>query len=207
MALHQANLGASAQDQIAAILAREGFENVIVTLHATSVQVPAQVPEQVPAQVPAQAQTQVKTTLDPVSHASTSSNATQAEPTYSIAIKVGSRVEAYKKCTERWMSFFQHMACQEMSANERADFESVRGMVQTIKKMVEANGNLYIPREVRDDIRHDLFSRRTVSAEYLGHSAAVRPHPDSPLAHGNRGHAYFQRAIREIGCLVDDLPA
>lgn len=129
----------------------------------------------------------------------------QAEPTYSIAIKVGSKVEAYKKCTERWMSFFQQMGCQEMSANERADFESVRGMVQAIKKMVESNGNLYIPREVREDIRHDLFSRRTVSAEYLSHSKGA--HPDSPLAHGNRGHAYFQRAIREIGCLVDDLPA
>lgn len=97
------------------------------------------------------------------------------------------------------------MACREMSANERADFESVRGMVQAVKKMVESNGNLYVPREVREDLWHDLVSRRTGSAEYSSPSAAA--HPDSPMARSNRGHAYFQRAIREIGCLVDDLPA
>lgn len=130
----------------------------------------------------------------------------RADLARSVAVQVESQVAAYKKSTEDWSSFFHEMASQNMSGAERASFETVRGMVQSIERLLKSKPSLIIPRTVRLAVQHDLDARRAVSAAYLSRSAGA--HRDSPLAEGNRRHAFFQQAIADIRDIIAryDLP-
>lgn len=124
-----------------------------------------------------------------------------ANRTSSAAVEVGTAVQAYRESTEQWQGWVRGRIRDSMDPAERASFDTVRGLVQSIEELLESNQARNIPAHIILALKQDLIVRRAVSAVYLRRS--VGADPNSPLEEGNRRHRFWQSQVVQITGMME----